>query len=227
MKKITIYNKIQDIIEMGESANALLALNELNKLIYKDLQEENYITKPSDKKKLTAIKKVLKNPDRPVLECFTRFDNQVVFTDSYIAFILNDKVLPFKYASNNMATIESDREYARENGLEYDERIYPDIKNIFDRLLNKSVVDTMTLNVKDLLLEYKTTPRDTTSRHARVKTFELKDFKYLLDLNLVKSAIDILKLNDTITIEFYGEYEPVIIKNNDNEMCLICPCRTF
>ena len=60
MEKITIYNKIQDIIKMGESDNILLELNELNKLIYKDLQEENYITKPSDKKKLTAIKNVLK-----------------------------------------------------------------------------------------------------------------------------------------------------------------------
>lgn len=224
MEKITIYNKIQDIIKMGENDSILL---ELNKLIYKDLQEENYITKPSDKKKLTAIKNVLKNTDRPVLECFTRFNNQVAFTDSYAAFMLNDKVLPFKYASNNMATIESDREYARENGLEYEERIYPDIKNIFDRLLNKMVVDAITLNVKDLLLEYKTTPKDTTSRRARIKTFELTYFQCLLDLNLVKSAIDILKLNDTITIDFYGEYEPVIIKNNDNEMCLICPCRTF
>ena len=126
-----------------------------------------------------------------------------------------------------METIESDREYARENGLEYEERIYPDIKNIFDELLNKMVVDTITLNIKDFLLEYKTTPKDTTSIHARVKTFELKDFQCLLDLDRVKSAIDILKLNDTITIDFYGKYEPVIIKNDDNEMCLICPCRTF
>lgn len=227
MEKITIYNKIQDIIKMGESDNILLELNELNKSIYKDLQEENYITTPSDKKKLTAIKNVLKNADKPVLECFTRFNNQVAFTDSYVAFMLNDKVLPFKYASNNMETMESDREYARENGLEYEERIYPNIKGILDSVLNKAINDTITLNVKDLLLEYKTTPKDTTSRPARVKTFELKDFQCSLDLNRVKSAIDILKLNDTITIDFYGKYEPVIIKNDDNEVGLICPCTTY
>lgn len=201
-------------------------LFKLNKLIEKLEQQElesKYISKPSDKKRLSAIKKVLESSEgiRPILCCFTKIDNNVYFTDSYQLYKLNDESLPFTYATNNTNLTQEEEEYVKNNNLKVYPGIYPNLKNIIP---TNSPKTTYKVNAEELLkLEKMTLPE----RGKEIHTINTEIGNISFDLIYIKNVINILKLTEDFELELYGDINPIIIRNKENEIGLILPIKTY
>lgn len=220
MNKVEILKNVNELLNDYDYTKMLRLRDNLQK----DIREENYISRPTDKKKLATIKKILgskKLECRPVLQCFTRYDNQVAFTDSYQLYLLNDEFLPFRYASTLGSNEELDKEYAKQHNLEYDRSNYPNLKNVIP-----SNEDTKfyVINVKEFKDYMKTAPK---TDNKVLYQFTVDNQDYTIDTKYIDNAINILKLEDNFTLELRGNIRPITIHNADNELALILPIRNY
>ena len=194
-----------------------ISLDEVIQNLEQELREKEYKNNPTDKKQLSAIKRVLKNADIPVLKAYTPVEgvegNRVGITDSYELYILNKDRLPFDVAFTNEYTLKDEylKKYKDVNIIN---GVYPNISHLIP---DKEPVDYNRVSVSDIIRLCKTTPS---------KKYKF-DNKIILNLDYVKNCIDILKLKDEIIFEYHGEFRPVIIHNKDNEIGLILPIREF
>lgn len=200
----------------------LFKLNELIEKLEQQELESKYISKPSDKKRLSAIKKVLESSGiRPVLGCFTKIDDNVYFTDSYQLYKLNDESLPFTYATNNTNLTQEEEEYVKKNNLKVYPGIYPNLKNIIP---TNSPKTTYKVNAEELLKQEKMTLPE---RGKKIHTINTGIGNISFDLIYIKNVINILKLTGDFELELYGDINPIIIRNKEDEIGLILPIKVY
>lgn len=226
MKLDKIILELKEIKEMGDDFTALERYNNLIEKLEKDLKEQGFKTKPSDKKRLSAIKRVLKeNEYRPVLSCFTPYEKgKVAFTDSYELYVLNEDYLPFNVAFDSTVDGDFKDNYLkvyRDKILGKKEGVYPNLHNLIPTSEPLYKID---LKVSNILALEKTTPKE---GNSKVHTFKNENGKISLNLIYLKNCIDILKLKDNITLEIHGEIKPVIIHNENGELGLIVPVKIY
>lgn len=227
MKLDKIILELKAIKEMGDDFMALERYNNLIDTLEKDLKEQCFKTKPSDKKRLNAIKKVLKeNECRPVLSCFTPYEKgKVAFTDSYQLYVLNEDYLPFNVAFDNIVDNDFKDNYLKVYGdkiLGRKEYVYPNLDNVIPKTEPLYKID---LKVSDILALEKTTEKE--GNGAKVYTFKNENGKISLNLVYLKNCINILKLKDSVVLEIHGETRPVIIHNENGELGLILPVKIY
>ena len=190
-----------------------------------DIRKENFIQKPSDKRRIATIEKVLKASEelRPLLSGWTKVDGQCAFTDSYQLYMLNDEYLPFNVSSTN-ENEEEMKKIAVEHNLQRLSGVYPTLKNVIPR---DDVSGTYTLNINDFLAWYKSTPK---SKHDMIYTIKT-DIDGVGEISFngifMKNLIDILKLKDDFKLELYSNIKPIIVHNESGEMGIILPIRTY
>lgn len=226
MKLDKIILELKAIKEMGDDFTALERYNNLISTLEKDLKEQCFKTKPSDKKRVSAIKRILKeNEYRQILSCFTPYEKgKVAFTDSYELYVLNEDCLPFNVAFDSTVDDDFKDNYLKVYGdkiLGKKEGVYPNLHNLIP---TSEPLYKMTLKVSDILALEKTTPKE---GKAKAHTFKNENGKISLDLIYLKNCIDILKLKDNITLEIHGEIKPVIIHNENDEIGLIVPVKIY
>ena len=227
MKLDKIILELKAIKEMGDDFTALERYNNLISTLEKDLKEQCFKTKPSDKKRLNAIKKVLKEQKtRPLLSCFTPYEKgKVAFTDSYELFVLNEDYLPFNVAFDSTVDDDFKDNYLKVYGdkiLGKKWGVYPNLHNLIP---TSEPIYKIDLKVSDILALEKTTQKS--GNGAKVYTFENENGKISLDLVSLKNCINILKLKDNFTMEIHGEINPIIIHNDNGELGLILPIKVY
>ena len=221
MKLDKIILELKDI----KKYNDMVKCDELIKELEKELKEQGFKVKPSDKKRLSAIKRVLKKQEtRPILSCFTPFEKgKVAFTDSYELYVLNEDYLPFNVAFDSTVDDDFKDNYLKVYGdkiLGKKEGVYPNLHNLIPTSEPLYKID---LKVSEVLALEKTTEKK--GDGAKVYTFENENGKIALDLVCLKNCINILKLKDNFTLEIHGKIKPVIIHNENGELGLIMPVR--
>lgn len=220
MKKEEILKQLNEYLESSD----IVKLLSLKEKLTQDVKETNFVTKPSQRKKLNAIKRVLNNKQldcRPLLKAFCRYENGVAFTDSYHLFKLNDEYLPFNVAMTKNDSESDIKEYAQKHGIDITSGVYPNLDNI----IPSDKVDEIEIDINEMLAFIKTTPKDGNKILYNFKSEECGEM--CLDATYIKNAIDILGLDKNFKIELYGNYRPVIIRNDNEEFCLICPIKTY
>lgn len=232
MEKEKIYNSLMNIKKMLQSDENynIYAFNELDTIILElkqDIDNTNYIKAPSDKKKLSAIKRVLNcksNECRPNLQCYTLLNGTVAFTDSYRMYHLKDKYLPFKVCFND-TNIDLKEDYVKnvnDNVRESDN--YPNLNNIINGL-DTRITEKITLNVNDILKQHKLNGKD---KRATYSIDTKKNGVINVNINYLKDSLDILKIDtDTIEINIINDYSPITFFNKNNELALILPVKIF
>ena len=224
MRKMTIENVIIDLQNILKNEDFYKIPNIIEKL-KEDLSQKNYIKTPSDKTKLSSIKKVLKKNEniRPILSCFTPFKDGIAFTDSYQLYYLKDKYIPFKIAFNTEISEDKQTEYIEKYNLEKIEGNYPNLKNIIPDYEPKEIYK---VNLNEFLKNYKLAEKN--NRNEKIMEFNINDlYKLTFNGEFLNNAINILKLNKDFEINFYGVDRPFTIKNDIGELGLIIPIRTY
>lgn len=221
MKLETILLELKDILEEEN----LIKLDKLIKDIQKSILEEDFKLNNSDKKRLSAIKRVLNNRSvvRPILKAFTPAEKGVMFTDSYELYHLNNDYLPFPVAFNDSHSDEFKNEYLKEHDtLECIAGVYPNLNNCIPKY---ECQERVKVNASELMKLYKITKKENSHKFYKFKTENFGDMT--LDFDYLKNLIEILKLDDDFELELHGKNSPVIVHNKDNELGLILPIRTF
>lgn len=205
---------------------------ELIQKIDQEVLENTEVKKPSDKVVLNAIKKYLKDSEksaRPLLSCWTPFNDRVAFTNSYSLFVLDKKTLPFNVAFSSDFSEDEKKKFIKENKIEksrINEGCYPNLKNVIPDEINQ--LDTFKLNIKSFLAWYKV--QDKKELKNKNVLYNLGDDldPYTVDANLLKDMITILQLEGVVCVEFYGDRKPCIIrKNAGREIGLLLPVKKY
>lgn len=212
MEKVEILKRLNECKSDDELLDKLI--NDLTD----DLRKENFITKPSDKKRLKAIEKLLKVNEkiRPVLSSFSVQDGLCCITDSYELYELNENYLPFKISKTSKQTDDEINKYASKYGLNIQEGIYPDFSNLLPKT---EPVEIVTINLNDELLKIKTQKEKIGQINGKIITVGY-------DLKKMKNLIDILKIDNDFEIELYGDIKPLIVRKN-GEIGLILPIKIY
>lgn len=207
-------------VELGEKR-----LEDIITKLEQDYMEDKFINKPSDKKKLSAIKKVVENTKIkgvPYYNSFTRQKGKTYITDSYQLYELNDEYLPLEYASAEETLTDEEKQLVNKYKLTIKNGKYPKVDNLID--LVRGQEELYTFNVDEILKIEKTMPKE---NGMKLYSVRVNDLAVSFDLLILKNAINILKLQGKATLKLYGETSPIIIENNDGERGLILPVRTY
>lgn len=208
------------ILKLKELKNDFTMEN-LDKIIDELEIQLKFKSNPSDKKQLNAIKRMLKHTYKDVLKSYTpvNIDNTIhtVITDGYQLYLLNKEALALDVAfTKEFDLCDEYVEKYKDTFINTLPNIYPDTLGCIPQT---TPVDYIKTTVSDVLRLYKTTPKE-----KIIYTFENK---ITLNLEYLKNCIDILKLDDEITLELHGENRPVVIHNKDNEVGLIMPVKKY
>lgn len=197
-------------------------LDDLIKKLEQDYKDSLTIKKPSDKVRLSAIKKVINNNSgRTVLHGYSLLDNKIVFTDSYQLYVVNDKWLPFPVTCGYDNEKEV-KELAEKYNLDIINGVYPNVKNVIPDESKKEF--NFKVNLKEVTSAYKTTKQE---NGKRVYNLTVDDkTSVCLDLNYLNNLIKIMRISDDFELEYYGEYRPLIYRNNE-EIGLILPIKVY
>lgn len=207
-------------VELGEKK-----LGDIITKLEQDYMEDEFINKPSDKKKLSAIKKVVENTKIkgvPYYNSFTRQKGKTYITDSYQLYELNDEYLPLEYASAEETLTDEEKQLVNKYKLTIKNGKYPKVDNLID--LVRGQEELYTFDVDEILKIEKTMPKE---NGMKLYSVRVNDLAVSFDLLILKNAINILKLQGKATLKLYGETSPIIIENNDGERGLILPVRTY
>lgn len=207
-------------VELGEKR-----LEDIITKLEQDYMEDKFINKPSDKKKLSAIKKVVENTKIkgvPYYNSFTRQKGKTYITDSYQLYELNDEYLPLEYASAEETLTDEEKQLVNKYKLTIKNGKYPKVDNLID--LVRGQEELYTFNVDEILKIEKTMPKE---NGMKLYSVRVNDLAVSFDLLILKNAINILKLQGKATLKLYGETRPIIIENNYGERGLILPIRTY
>lgn len=213
------------ILELKQIEKGEKELRDLIIKLEQEYKEENFINKPSDKKRLSAIKKVVcnkKQEGRVYYNSFSRQNGKTYITDSYQMYELNDGYLPFEYASHNKELTEEEKNIVDKYNLKVKAAVYPNASNLFTMLYGTETL--YEFDVDEILKLEKTTPKE---NGMKLYTINAGDLKVSFNLIYLKYAIDILKLQGKATLKLYGDIRPIIIENEEGEKGLIVPVRTF
>lgn len=222
-------NKLEVIKELKEilKNQDFIKLNDYIIKLEEEAKKENFITNPSEKKKITAIQKVLNvfKDSRPILSGFTRIGNQLAFTDSYRAFFLNDDYLPFDYVASLDESTESTKNYINKYNLTQINGVYPDLKRVrYKAFENRDNTEKINIKLNDFLIKYKTINKK--DKEQSIFEIQKKDGTIIYyDANYLKSVIDILQITKNFKIKCTKSDEPLYIFNDKNEIGLLLPIK--
>lgn len=219
MEKLEILKQLKEMRLNQE----FYKIDELIKTLESDIKKENYYRKPTDKKKISTIQKILKYSEkkgRPFLANIgiDEKGNHLI-TDSYHAFLLREEnYLPFNYAFTSKKNEEIEKDMI-EKGVTICSGVYPNLENLFP----SGSTDIIKLECNDIINYNKTTPKD--GDKVIYKVYDDKgNVKVTFDSNYLVNAINVLQLEGTIELEFYGDIKPLVIRKNEN-LGLILPIR--
>ena len=228
--------KLEDVSAELKTINKeaeLLSIKELIDKIDQEVKESLYISKPTEKKQLAAIKKYLNNrqlDSRPILKTWSPFkDGRIGFTNSYSMFILNKNKLPFNVSFNNEWSPEEIDSFLKNNDIEKKDVIagvYPTLKNCIPDEMDQK--DTLKLNIKSFLAWYKV--QDKKELKNKNVLYNLADDlePYTVDALLLKEVIDILQLDGVVSVEYYGNIKPCIIRTEAGKnLALLLPVKKY
>lgn len=212
---------IKNLKELKEEYNPVVLDNLINKL-EQDYKENLIIKKPSDKARLSAIKKVIDNTSSMLtIHGYSLLDGKIVFTDSYQLYVVNDEWLPFPVTcgQDNESLV---KELAKKYNLEIIPGVYPNVKNIIPSEEDTKV--KFKVNLKEITSAYKTSKQE---KGKRVYNLIVDDKTSVnLNLNYLNNLIKIMRISDDFELEYHGEYRPLIYRNN-GEIGLVLPIKIY
>lgn len=223
------------ILELKKVKTGEKELDSVISVLEKEFMESKFITKPSDKKKLSAIKKVVnksKNKGWTYYNSYTRQLDKSYITDSYQLYELNDKYLPLEYAKSNLhiknqeyleKAKKEEQELIKKYNLTVKDGFYPTVYNLFDSV-NSYNEKLYKFDVDEMLKLEKTTLKED---GKKIHTIKVDNITISFDLIFLKNAIDILQLQGKATLKVYGDTTPIILENDKGERGLILPVKTF
>ena len=228
------------ILELKKVKTGEQELDNVISDLEKEFKESEFITKPSDKKKLSAIKKVVnksKNSDSYYKNCiyynsYTRQLDKSYITDSYQLYELNDEYLPLEYAKSNLhinnqeyldKAKKEEQELIKKYNLTVKDGFYPTVYNLFDSV-NSYEEKLYKFDVGEMLKLEKTTLKED---GKKIHTIKVDNLTISFDLVFLKNAIDILQLQGKATLKIYGDTKPIILENDKGERGLILPVKKY
>ena len=223
------------ILELKKVKTGEQELDSVISDLEKEFKESKFINKPNDKKKLSAIKKVVnksKNKGRIYYNSYTRQFNKSYITDSYQLYELNNEYLPLEYAKSNLyinnqeyleKAKKEEQELIKKYNLTVKEGFYPTVYNLFDSV-NSYNEKLYKFDVDEMLKLEKTTLKED---GKKIHTIKVDNITISFDLIFLKNAIDILQLQGKATLKVYGDTKPIILENDKGERGLILPVKTF
>lgn len=232
MEKIEILKKLNKLTDQKTETELLKEIEQLRKDLLMDIKQENFITAPSDKKQIAAIKRVLKINEKikPILATVGVTKKGLSICDSYRIYLLNKKALPFKTSFTNEFTDEEQKKYKMENNdivAGYELNSYPNITNFFENINEQG---TITIDLNDVLIKSKTLNK--CKDHWKKETMHFtinEDPAIAIDIDPIylKDMIDILKIKDKkIKMIFTGSRSPLFFTNENGSACIL-PCINY
>ncbi len=223
------------ILELKKVKQGEKELDSVISDLEKEFKESKFTNRPSDKKKLSAIKRVVsysKNKGKVYYNSYTRQLDKSYITDSYQLYEINDEYLPLEYAKSNLYL--NNQEYLEKSKKEEQEIIdkynltvkegnYPTVYNLFDSV-NSYDEKLYQFDVEDMLKLEKVTPKE---NGKKIHTVKVDNLAISFDLTYLKNAINILELQGEATLKVYGDTTPIILENDKGERGLILPVKTY
>lgn len=223
------------ILELKKVKTGEQELDNVISVLEKEFMESKFINKASDKKKLSAIKRVVnksKNKGRIYYNSYTRQLDKSYITDSYQLYELNDEYLPLEYAKSNLhinnqeyleKAKKEDQELIKKYNLTVKDGFYPTVYNLFDSV-NSYNEKLYKFDVAEMLKLEKTTLKED---GKKIHTIKVDNITISFDLIFFKNAIDILQLQGKATLKVYGDTTPIILENDKGERGLILPVKKY
>lgn len=200
---------------------------------------EKVETTELNKNQLATIKRILKNKNRPVLECYTPMLSfgdskhsygvnnphyKVAICDSYRLAILNqEKLEGYKVAFTKDCKYE--KEYLKKFKVEKEKSTYPNLETVIPQ---SDPEDTFIVDRKEVLDNAKENKGKKNKDNRIMKyTTEEKQETINIDSEYLKDMIQLLNIKeDKIKMNFYGELKPATYEN-ENGYYLALPIRTY
>ena len=223
------------ILELKKVKTGEKELDSVISILEKEFMESKFINKPSDKKKLSAIKRVVnksKNNGRIYYNSYTMQLDKSYITDSYQLYELNDEYLPLEYAKSNLhinnqeyldKAKKEEQELIKKYNLTVKDGFYPTVYNLFDSV-NSYNEKLYQFDVDEMLKLEKTTLKED---GKKIHTIKVDNITISFDLIFLKNAIDILQLQGKSVLKVYGDTMPIILENDKGERGLILPVKTY
>ena len=217
-------------------------INDMNILEEKATKKEKtkkVETTELNKSQLATINRILKNKNRPVLECYTPMLSfgdskhsygvnnphfKVAICDSYRLAILNqEKLEGHKVAF--MQNCKYEKEYLKKFKVEKENSTYPNLENVIP---HSDPEDTFIVDRKEVLDNAKENKGKKNKENRIMKyTTEEKQETINIDSEYLKDMIQLLNIKeDKIKMNFYGEIKPATYEN-ENGYYLALPIRTY
>lgn len=223
------------ILELKKVKQGEKVLDEVLSDLEKEFMESKFINKASDKKKLSAIKRVVsnsKNKGKVYYNSYTRQLDKSYITDSYQLYEVNEEYLPLEYVKSNLylnnqeyldKAKKDEQELIKKYNLTVKDGFYPTVYNLFDGV-NSYDEKLYQFDVDEMLKLEKTTLKED---GKKIHTIKVDNITISFDLVFLKNAIDILQLQGKATLKVYGTIQPIILENEKGERGLILPVKTF
>lgn len=214
-------NIIKELREVKESDD-LIKLSDLIERLEQDYKENLVIKKPSDKARLSAIKKVIDNTNGMLtIHGYSLLDGKIVFTDSYQLYVVNDEWLPFPVTCGQDNEKEV-KKLAKQHNLEIIPGVYPNVKNIIPSEEDTKV--KFKVSLKEVTSAYRTAKQENGMRIYNLIVDDKTSVN--LNLNYLNSLIKIMRISDDFELEYHGECRPLIYRNN-GEIGLVLPIKKY
>ena len=219
--------------------NDMNILTEETKKVEKKEKTKKVETTELNKSQLATIKRILKNKNKPVLECYTPMLSfgdskhsysgnnphyKVAICDSYRLAILNqEKLEGYKVAFTKDCKFE--KEYLQKFKVEKENSTYPNLESVIPQT---DPEDTFIVDRKEVLDNAKENKGKKNKENRIMKyTTEEKHGEISIDSEYLKDMIQLLNIKeDKIKMNFYGEIKPATYEN-ENGYYLALPIRTF
>lgn len=206
MKLEKIYCEVKDLFD-GEEFN-FIKYKDLLSSLEKAVREESAY-KTTSKTRVNAIKRVAsKYNDRPALTGYGIYGDYKVVTDSYHLIAIKQDVMPLKL-------VTTDSELANKVGKE--NCIFGDYPNMEMILRYNTSNELPMIDMDDLVSFIKMNKKE------KRPLYQIGECKY--NANYVKNVIDVL--GKEVKIYYQGELKPLFFENNDGEIGLVLPVRTY
>ena len=208
MEKVRILNTLEELNKELYSTNLKFLIEELKE----DIRLETSY-KSNSRSKINAIKRVCRTQakTRPILSGYSIYDDKYIFTDSYQVYCINPIDMPIK-------RVGEQTEEEKHNGIETIPGKYPDVKRILKPMNYDELVE---LDLNDIMYHYKIRKaKDINSCKYELKSNNLTA---IVDINYLKTAIDILGKDVRCSLYKAGSYNHIIFENDKKECGLMLP----
>ena len=219
MEKSKLILKLKEVLKDENMA----LLKDIITTLDDEARKETYSTKPTDKKKLATIEKVLDKRGYRVYNQAVGLDKRgyTIITDSYFGVLLKDDILPFPYAFTDDTT-EEQKAMIKDKGLEVKAGVYPS----FNNLLPTGEHETVKISCNELKYADKTTLKENDGKKIYKIMNDDGTVKVAFDLKYMMYVINIMQLTGDIKLEIYGDIKPIVIRDKEN-IGIVLPIRIY